>query len=91
MDFSKYLGEAGLAELWALIMDQFDKRVFVGTKSEYEAISNEIPVGAIVIITDESDVELPPVEDEPEIEEPEIAVTAAILGSALLNTMILGS
>lgn len=93
MDFSKYLGEVGLAELWDLIMAQLDSRLFIGTRAEYDAIATNIPVGAIVIITDESDVVLPPVIEEPdipEVEEPEISLTTAKLGTALLNQMILG-
>lgn len=93
MDFSKYLGEVGLAELWNLMMVQMDSRLFIGTRAEYEAAAASIPVGAIVIITDESDVVLPPVVEEPdipEVEEPEISLTTAKLGTALLNQMILG-
>lgn len=88
MDFSKYLGEVGLAELWDLIMAQLDSRLFIGTRAEYDAIAADIPVGAIVIITDESDVVLPPVVEEPD--KPEISLTTAKLGTALLNQMILG-
>ena len=93
MDFSKYLGEVGLAELWDLIMAQLDSRLFIGTRAEYDAIAANIPIGAIVIITDESDVVLPPVVEEPDIpgvEEPEVSLTTAKLGTALLNQMILG-
>lgn len=56
MDFSKYLGEVGLAELWNLMTAYVDGRLFVGTRAEYEAAANSIPIGAMVVITDESDV-----------------------------------
>ena len=85
MDFSKYLGEVGLAELWNLMMVQMDSRLFIGTRAEYEAAAANIPVGAIVIITDESDVVLPPI-----VEKPEQDSTIAILGTAVLGQMILG-
>lgn len=94
MDFSKYLGTVGLAELWDLMIAQMDSRLFIGTRAEYEANINNIPVGAIVVITDESDVVRPPVEEKPVIppaeEEPSVSLTAAKLGTALLGKMILG-
>lgn len=85
MDFSKYLGEVGLAELWDLMLAHVDERLFVGTRAEYEAAAASIPVGAMVIITDESDVVLPPV-----VEKPEMESTIAVLGVAKLGQMILG-
>lgn len=85
MDFSKYLGEVGLTELWNLIIAHMDERLFVGTRAEYEAAATSIPVGAMVIITDESDVVLPPI-----VEKPEMESTIAILGIAKLGQMILG-
>lgn len=99
MDFSKYLGAVGLAELWDLMIAQMDSRVFIGTRAEYEANINNIPIGAIVVITDESDVVQPPVEEKPIVppadnppaeEEPSVSLTAAKLGTALLGKMILG-
>lgn len=94
MDFSKYLGAVGLAELWDLMIAQMDSRLFIGTRAEYEENINNIPVGAIVVITDESDVVQPPVEEKPIIPppevEPEVSLTAAKLGTALLGKMILG-
>ena len=96
MDFSKYLGEIGLAELWNLMLAHVNSRLFIGTRAEYEAKINEIPIGAIVIITDESEVVLPPVveqpdpEPQPPVEEEKPSKTTAILGAALLNQMILG-
>ena len=83
MDFSKYLGEVGLTELWNLMVAHMDERLFVGTRAEYEAAIDSIPVGALVIITDESDVVLPPIVEEP-------SSTIAILGVAKLGEMILG-
>lgn len=83
MDFSKYLGEVGLAELWNLMLAHMDERLFVGTRAEYEAAIGSIPVGAMVIITDESDVVLPPIVEKP-------SSTIAILGVAKLGEMILG-
>lgn len=94
MDFSKYLGAVGLAELWDLMIAQMDSRLFVGTRAEYEENINNIPVGAIVVITDESDVVQPPVEEKPitppSVVEPEVSLTAAKLGTALLGKMVLG-
>lgn len=84
MDFSKYLGEAGLSELWDLIMAQMDSRVFIGTREEYESEINNIPNGALVIITDDADVITPPPKEEI-IEE-----FSAVLGSAILGKMQLG-
>ena len=83
MDYTKYLGEAGLAELWNLMTAYVNKKIFIGTLSEYEAAASTIPVGAIVVLTDESNVEIPPVEDE-------TISSAAILGTALLGSMLLG-
>lgn len=83
MDFSKYLGEVGLTELWNLMLAHMDERLFVGTRAEYEATIDSIPVGAMVVITDESDVVLPPVVEKP-------SSTIAILGVARLGEMILG-
>lgn len=81
MDFSKYLGEAGLAELWDLMTAYVDGRIWIGTREEYEAAASTIKVGTMVIITDESDV------IEPEVE---VNSTSATLGIALLGSMILG-
>jgi hypothetical protein len=83
MDFSKYLGEVGLTELWNLMLAHMDERLFVGTRAEYEAAIGSIPVGAMVVITDESDVVLPPIVEKP-------SSTIAILGVARLGEMILG-
>ena len=83
MDFSKYLGEVGLTELWNLMLAHMDERLFVGTRAEYESAINSIPVGALVVITDESDVVLPPVVEESNS-------TIAVLGVAKLGEMILG-
>ena len=85
MDFSKYLGEVGLTELWNLMLAHMDERLFVGTRAEYEAAIDSIPVGALVVITDESDVVLHPI-----VENPEQDSTIAILGTAVLGQMILG-
>ena len=81
MDFSKYLGEAGLAELWDLMATYVDGKMWIGTREEYEAAASTIKVGTMVIITDESDV------IEPEVE---VNSTSATLGIALLGSMILG-
>lgn len=81
MDFSKYLGEAGLTELWNLMAAYVDGKMWIGTREEYEAASSTIKVGTMVIITDESDV------IEPEVE---VNSTSATLGIALLGSMILG-
>ena len=84
MDFSKYLGEAGLTELWNLMTTYVDGKIFIGTRKEYEATAANIPVGTIVIIIDESDVIIPPATEQ------EKESTTAILGTALLGQMILG-
>lgn len=81
MDFSKYLGEVGLTELWNLMVAHMDERLFIGTRAEYEAAIDSIPVGAMVVITDESDVVPPEVENSP---------STSILGTALLGSMVLG-
>lgn len=86
MDFSKYLGEIGLAELWKLMLAHVDNKIFVGTREEYESAGDSIPVGAMVIITDESDVIEPPVDEE----EGTTKSTIAILGIAKLGDVILG-
>lgn len=88
MDFSKYLGEVGLTELWNLMTAYVDNKLFIGTKEEYEAAAANIPIGAIVVIIDESDIIIPPVVEEEE--KPEIDTTIAILGAALLGKMKLG-
>ena len=85
MDFSKYLGEVGLTELWNLMTAYVDGKIFIGTKAEYEIAASTIPVGSMVIITDESDVVIPPV-----VEKPSNDSTIAILGTAVLGQMILG-
>lgn len=79
MDFSKYLGEVGLAELWNLMLAHMDERLFVGTRAEYETAASSIPEGALVVITDESDVVLPSAD-----------ATTATIGVAQLGKMILG-
>lgn len=81
MDFSKYLGEAGLAELWDLMSAYVDGKMWIGTREEYEIAAPTIKIGTMVIITDESDVIKPEVED---------TSTFSILGTALLGSMILG-
>lgn len=88
MDFSKYLGEVGLTELWNLMTAYVDNKLFIGTKEEYEAAAASIPVGAMVVIVDESDIIIPPVVEEEE--KPEIDTTIAVLGAALLGKMKLG-
>lgn len=88
MDFSKYLGEVGLTELWNLMTAYIDNKIFIGTKEEYEAAAANIPVGTMVVIIDESDIIIPPVVEEEE--KPEIDTTIAILGTALLGKMKLG-
>ena len=90
MDFSKYLGEVGLTELWNLMTAYVDNKIFIGTKSEYEAAAANIPVGTMVVIIDESDVVIPPIVEEEEGEKTEIDTTIAILGAALLGKMKLG-
>lgn len=88
MDFSKYLGEVGLTELWNLMTAYVNNKLFIGTKEEYKAAAANIPVGAMVVIIDESDIIIPPVVEEEE--KPEIDTTIAVLGAALLGKMKLG-
>ena len=85
MDFSKYLGEVGLTELWNLMTAYVDGKIFIGTRAEYEANVSNIATGTMVIITDEGDVVIPPI-----VEQPEKDSTIAILGTAILGQMILG-
>jgi hypothetical protein len=80
MDFSKYLGEVGLTELWNLMLAHIDGRLFVGTRAEYEAAASSIPEGALVVITDDGDVVLPSAD-----------ATTATIGIAQLGKMILGN
>lgn len=87
MDFSKYLGEVGLTELWNLITAYTDKKIFIGKKAEYEAVADSISPGTLVIITDEIDVAVPPTTNKPSIS---ITTTSAILGKAKLGKMKLG-
>lgn len=81
MDYTKFLGEVGLTELWNLMTAYVDGKLWIGTRAEYESAAADIPVGTMVIITDESDVIEPDVED---------TFSTAILGTALLGSMILG-
>ena len=93
MDFSKYLGEVGLAELWNLMIAYMDKKVFVGTQDEYNKVANTLPIGAIVVLIDkEEEIVPPPAEDEEEILPPvqDETIAAAYLGTAKLGAMILG-
>lgn len=91
MDFSKYLGEVGLTELWNLMTAYVDGKIFIGTRAEYEANISNIAVGTMVIITDESDVVIPPIVEKPEVVLPPSSdSTIAILGAALLGQMQLG-
>ena len=87
MDFSKYLGEVGLTELWNLMTAYVDGKFFIGTKAEYEAAAANIPVGAMIVITDEIDVAVPPMINTPTVS---VTATTAILGKAKLGNMKLG-
>ena len=86
MDFSKYLGEVGLTELWNLMTAYVDGKIFIGTREEYELKKDSIQIGAIVILLDDEEVNIPPVE-----EQPEISSTTAVLGFAKLGQMRLGN
>lgn len=85
MNENLYMGEVGLAELWNLMKEYVDGKVFIGTKEEYDAAyaAGAIAVGQLVIITDESDVVIPPIEEKP-------TSSIAILGTAVLGQCILG-
>ena len=87
MDFSKYLGEVGLTELWNLMTAYMDKKIFIGKKAEYEAVADSISPGTLIIITDEIDVAVPPTINKPSIS---ITTTSATLGAAKLGKMKLG-
>lgn len=84
MDY-KFLDSKGVSDLWKLMTAYVDGKIWVGTKIQYDvaAALNEIKEGALVIITDESDVVIPPIEEEK-------PSSIAILGTALLGSMILG-
>ena len=82
MDFSKYLGEVGLAELWNLMIAYVDKKVFIGTQDEYNEVANTLPIGAIVVIIDKEEEIIPPSQDE--------TIATAYLGTAKLGAMVLG-
>lgn len=62
----------------ASAVNELKSKLFVGTKTEYEAAEakNEIAIGAIVIITDD--------------EETLAVTTTSVLGQAVLGQMILG-
>lgn len=83
MDY-KFLDAQGVSDLWKLMTAYVDGKLWVGTQVQYKVASalGEIPVGTMVIITDESDVVLPEVEEG--------TSSIAILGTALLGSMILG-
>lgn len=81
---NKFLDSQGVSNLWKLITAYVDDKLWMGTKLQYDIASalGEIAVGTMVIITDESDVIVPPVEEN--------TSSIAILGTALLGSMILG-
>lgn len=84
MNENLYMGEVGLAELWSLMKQYVDGKVFIGTKEEYNEAyaAGAIAVGQLVIITDESDVVIPEVEEN--------TSSIAILGTVVLGQCILG-
>ena len=96
MDFSKYLGESGLAELWKLMTSYVDGKIWIGTQNDYEKQSSNILNGTIVIIIDNEEGDKPPAPEDtenPEDNDPNEDLTSsssAKLGYALLGTMILG-
>lgn len=83
MNENLYMGEVGLAELWNLMKNYVDGKVFIGTKKEYNTAyaAGAISVGQLVIITDEPDVVIPEVEEN--------TSSIAILGTAVLGQCIL--
>ena len=95
MDFSKYLGESGLVELWKLMTSYVDGKIWIGTQSNYEKQSSKILNGTIVIIIDEEGDE-PPIPGDTEIpkedntDEDPVASNSAKLGYATLGVMTLG-
>lgn len=99
MDFSRYLGEVGLAELWKLMTSYVDEKIWIGTQSDYDKQVSNIKIGTIVIIIDEKEGYEPPAPEEPDIEDPtenekpdviDPTSISAKLGAALLGAMILG-
>lgn len=84
MNENLYLGEVGLAELWSLMKQYVDGKVFIGTKEEYDVAyaAGAIAAGQLVVITDEPDVVIPPIEES--------TSSIAILGTAVLGQCILG-
>lgn len=79
----RFLDAQGVSDFWKIIATYVDNKIWVGTRVQYDiaAALNEIAVGTLVIITDESDVLEPPQEN---------TSSMAILGTALLGSMVLG-
>ena len=73
----EFLSIDGLALYDSLIKEFINSQLFIGTRAEYEAANakGEIPVNALVIITDDETLG---------------GATTAVLGKAILGQMILG-
>lgn len=78
MEIKQFLDTEGLALYDELIKIFINSKIFVGTQSQYQEANakGEIPINAIVIITDD--------------ENDAAAGTFAILGQGVLGQMILG-
>ena len=59
METNKYLGQEGLSQLWDLIVNYSNNKIFIGTREEYEAqnAENSFPTGCLIILIDELDNE----------------------------------
>ena len=79
---SKFLNLDGLTEYDALIKAFINSKIFVGTYAEYQTadVNGKIPVGALVILTD----------DATSGGESSSTSTSSKLGTGALGYMILG-
>lgn len=86
MSTNKYLNLDGLLEYDALIKAFINSKIFVGTYEQYETANadGKIPVGALVIITDDG------TSGGGSSGGDNTSSTTAILGQAILGQMILG-
>lgn len=59
MTENKYLDYEGLSQLWNLIMNHLDNKLFIGTREDYEIknANNDIPSGCLIVLLDENDSE----------------------------------
>lgn len=55
METNKFLDVEGLSQLWHLIVNHSNSKLFIGTREEYEGKNKngEIPFGCVVVLIDE--------------------------------------